>query len=184
MLARKLVGAVGADEQDRSVGERRRRSRRAAPGSPRRTTAGRRARAARRARARRRRARSEPPPAGPRVHLFGRRAELRQQQTQVRPERPAILEGARLGAQVRAQGGDDRAVGRGRVVAGGAAQHRRLGRRAASSSRSRVLPTPASPARSTSPPSPRTARSSSSPRRARSRSRPIKPPAAIGRECR
>ena len=43
-------------------------------------------------------------------------------------KRPAIAEGIGVGAQVRAQGGDHGPVGRGRVVARGAAQHRNIGR--------------------------------------------------------
>ena len=49
-------------------------------------------------------------------------AQLGQQQGEVGEERPALVERLRVGAQPRAQGGDDRAVGDGRALGRGAAQ--------------------------------------------------------------
>jgi hypothetical protein len=98
-------------------------------------------------------------------------AELGQQQREVRAERPQPREGAGPEAQVRAQGGDDRAVGE-TALELAAPRSTSTPEAAPASSARRVLPTPASPERSSSVPVPRRARSTAWPSSASWASRP------------
>ena len=112
--------------------------------------------------------------------IAGRRglAQLGQQQREVRAQRAAVREAVGNAAQVRPQRRDDRRVRRGAGARRGPAQHLGVAR-SASDSASRVLPTPASPASSTSEPLPRRARSNAASSSVSSACRPTSAPRVV-----
>ena len=104
--------------------------------------------------------------------LGGGFAELGQQQREVGEERAAVGERVGVGAQPRAQGGDDRPVGNGGAVGGGAAEDDRRRRLAASCGEAALADPGLAGEKQEIEPCPSCARSTASLKRASSSARP------------